>query len=109
MENTIKYSILIPVYNTEKYVERCLESIFAQDTKSNYEIIVCDDGSTDHSYEIISKYKNVKLLQNQVNQRGVVTRNRLIRENFNGHNYKKLAKEFKISEMQVRNIINNLY
>ena len=34
-------------------------------------------------------------------------RNRLIRENFNGHNYKKLAKEFKISEMQVRNIIHN--
>ena len=80
MENTIKYSILIPVYNTEKYVERCLESIFAQDTKSNYEIIVCDDGSTDHSYEIISKYKNVKLLQNRINQRGVITRNKLIRQ-----------------------------
>ena len=36
-------------------------------------------------------------------------RNRLIKENFNGNNYKQLAKEFKISEMQVRNIINNLY
>lgn len=80
MENTIKYSILIPVYNTEKYITRCLESIFAQDTKSNYEIIVCDDGSTDHSYEIISKYKNIKLLQNSINQRGVITRNKLIRE-----------------------------
>lgn len=34
-------------------------------------------------------------------------RNRLIKENFNGNNYKQLAKEFKISEMQVRNIIHN--
>lgn len=34
-------------------------------------------------------------------------RNRLIKENFNGNNYKYLSKEFKISEMQVRNIINN--
>ena len=36
-------------------------------------------------------------------------RNRLIKENFKGNNYKQLAKEFKISEMQVRNIINNVY
>lgn len=36
-------------------------------------------------------------------------RNRLIKKHFNGHNYKELAKEFKISEMQVRNIVNNLY
>ena len=36
-------------------------------------------------------------------------RNRLIKKHFNGNNYKELAKEFKISEMQVRNIINNLY
>lgn len=34
-------------------------------------------------------------------------RNRLIKENFNGNNYKQLAKEFKISEMQVRNIVHN--
>ena len=34
-------------------------------------------------------------------------RNRLIKEYFNGNNYKQLAKEFKISEMQVRNIIHN--
>ena len=36
-------------------------------------------------------------------------RNRLIKKHFNGHNYKELAMEFKISEMQVRNIINNVY
>lgn len=36
-------------------------------------------------------------------------RNRLIKQNFNGNNYKELAKEFKISEMQVRNIVHNVY
>ena len=36
-------------------------------------------------------------------------RNRLIKKHFNGNNYKELAKEFKISEMQVRNIFNNVY
>ena len=36
-------------------------------------------------------------------------RNRLIKKHFNGNNYKELAKEYKISEMQVRNIINNVY
>ena len=36
-------------------------------------------------------------------------RNRLIKKHFNGNNYKELAKEFKISEMEVRNIINNVY
>lgn len=35
-------------------------------------------------------------------------RNRLIKEHFNGNNYKQLAKEFKISEMQVRNIVNEM-
>lgn len=34
-------------------------------------------------------------------------RNRLIKKHFNGNNYKELAKEFKISEMQVRNIVHN--
>lgn len=35
-------------------------------------------------------------------------RNRLIKKHFNGNNYKELSKEFKISEMQVRNIINHI-
>ena len=35
-------------------------------------------------------------------------RNRLIKKHFNGNNYKELSKEFKISEMQVRNIVNNM-
>ncbi len=50
------FSILIPVYNTEKYLCECLESILRQEIKS-YEIILVNDGSTDKSGEICDLYK----------------------------------------------------
>lgn len=48
-------SIIIPVYNTEKYVERCLDSVCGQ-TLSDIEIICINDGSTDNSLQILHKY-----------------------------------------------------
>jgi glycosyltransferase involved in cell wall biosynthesis len=48
-------SLVIPVYNTEKYIEECLESAIAQ-TQKNIEIICVDDGSTDRSTEILKEY-----------------------------------------------------
>lgn len=57
-----KFSIIIPNYNEEKYIRRCLDSIFNQTVdRTKYEVIVIDDGSTDKSVDIITKY-NVKLL-----------------------------------------------
>ena len=50
-----KFSIIIPVYNTEKYLDKCLSSVFDQ-TFSDYEVIVVNDGSTDNSEKIIDKY-----------------------------------------------------
>ena len=48
-------SIIVPVYNVEKYVRPCLESILRQGLdKSRYEIIIVNDGSTDHSMEAIA-------------------------------------------------------
>lgn len=49
-------SILIPVYNTEKYVAEAVESVLNQ-TYKNIEIIIVDDGSTDRSWEIIENYR----------------------------------------------------
>ena len=48
-------SVLIPIYNTEKFLAECLESIINQ-TYKNIEILCADDGSTDASAEIIREY-----------------------------------------------------
>ena len=45
-------SLIIPVYNVEQYLPKCLESIAAQ-TLKGFEVILVDDGSTDHSLEIL--------------------------------------------------------
>ena len=51
-------SVTVPVYNVEKYLERCLKSILNQTFKGDYEIICVDDGSTDNSGKILDKYSN---------------------------------------------------
>ena len=51
-----KISVIVPAYNVEDYLENCLESISNQ-THSNIEIIVVDDGSPDRSGEIAEEYK----------------------------------------------------
>lgn len=55
MENRVFLSLIIPVYNAEKYLEACFESIKIQDF-SDYEVIIVNDGSKDHSGEICDKY-----------------------------------------------------
>lgn len=55
-EYPLKLSIIVPVYNVEKYLERCVNSLLHQDIdKSEYEIILVNDGSTDNSYEIAKR------------------------------------------------------
>ncbi len=52
-----KISIVIPVYNTQEYLEECINSALNQ-TYNNKEVIAVDDGSTDHSLEILKKYSD---------------------------------------------------
>lgn len=56
-----KISVIIPVYNTEKYIEKCLESLAGQ-TMQDFEVIIVNDGSTDNSKKVIKDYmKNSNL------------------------------------------------
>ena len=52
-----KLSIIVPVYNTEKYLKKCFESIIAQNSK-DIEAVIINDGSTDNSESIIEEYIN---------------------------------------------------
>lgn len=63
-----KVSIIIPVYNAEKYVEKCLRSLSGQ-TYPNIEIICINDGSTDRSLEILQTYKETEPRLKIINQK----------------------------------------
>lgn len=74
-----KISIIIPCYNVEKYVEKCIKSIMNQ-TYSELEVIVIDDKSTDGTYDVLLKLKKEYndrfiLLQNEKNSGLAYTRN----------------------------------
>ena len=62
----VKLSIIIPVYNAEKYIEECLKSILPE-LDDEIEILLIDDGSKDTSYQIIKKYesRNVRLFHHE--------------------------------------------
>lgn len=55
VDREIKVSVIIPVYNVEKYLKKCVDSVLAQDY-SKYEILLIDDGSTDSSGKICDEY-----------------------------------------------------
>lgn len=64
--NKEKVSIIIPVYNGEKYIESCISSILGQ-TYKNIELVIINDGSTDNTKNILNKYKTdnrIKIFSN---------------------------------------------
>lgn len=73
-----KVSIIVPVYNVEKYLRKCIDSLINQ-TLNDIEIICINDGSTDKSIKILKEYKNKDsriILLNQENSGQSVARNR---------------------------------
>lgn len=66
----IKVSVIVPVYNTKEYLEKCLDSLINQSLK-DIEIIVVNDGSTDNSQSIIDKYvKKDKRIKSFIKKNG---------------------------------------
>lgn len=78
----IQFSILIPFYNSELYLSRCLNSVLGQ-SYSNYEIILLNDGSNDGSkkiaYEYMEKNPKIRYYENHINKGIAVSRNILVK------------------------------
>ena len=81
-KNNYKISVIIPVYNTEKYLEDAINSIINQSIGfNNIELILINDGSTDNSENIClkynNKYNNITYIK-QTNQGVSVARNKAV-------------------------------
>ena len=78
MDNTIDISIIIPVFNVEDYIERCLDSIFEQKFSGKFEVIAVDDASQDKSleklYQYAKKERNLKILSHRINRKLSIAR-----------------------------------
>ena len=72
-------SIIIPIYNVEKYIEECLNSVISQKTEFKYEVILVNDGSTDNTASIVKPYlaDNVKLISQENSGQSVARNNAL--------------------------------
>ena len=79
--NSVKVSIIIPVYNVEKYISQCLDSAINQSLK-DIEIIIVDDCGSDNSMDIAKEYaKNdnrIKIIKNSQNQGPFTSRNNAV-------------------------------
>ena len=75
-------SVIIPTFNCENTICKTIESIVNQFTKYSYEIIICDDASTDNTFNLLktkySRNKNFSLIQNKHNSGAAISRNNAI-------------------------------
>ncbi|XME03223.1 glycosyltransferase family 2 protein [Lachnospiraceae bacterium C1.1] len=107
VETFPKVSVIIPVYNVEKYIQRCIESVLSQ-TYSNLEIIIVDDGSVDSSGKICDDYAlkdNRISVIHQENQGQSVARNNAIK-NATGDYYLFMDSDDTAPDRMVENLLN---
>lgn len=87
MENSIKVSVIIPVYNEEKYLRQCLDSVINQ-TLKDIEILCINDGSTDRSEEILREYekkdKRIRVFEHPEESHGAAEARNIGLENARG-------------------------
>lgn len=77
-----KVSVIMGIYNCEKTLPEAIESVIGQ-TYTNWELIMCDDGSKDNTYAVAEKYRDrypdkIILLKNEINKRLAATLNRCL-------------------------------
>lgn len=75
-QTTIRISVVVPFYNSQRYIEDCIQALLAQTYSSRlYEVIMVDNNSTDGSAAVVRKYPRIKLLSEQ-KQGAYAARNR---------------------------------
>lgn len=75
-------SIIMPSYNTAKYIKQTLESVISQ-TYVNWELIIVDDCSSDHTDEVVAPFlvdERIRYMKNETNRGAAISRNRALRE-----------------------------
>ncbi len=84
MDNLFKVSVIIPCYNCEEYISKCLQALENQ-TYKDFEVLVVDDMSTDNSYCVLQEFVknsslNIRIFQNEKNFGPAVSRQKAVNE-----------------------------
>ena len=106
-------SIIVPIYNQEKYLSRCLDSIYNQGLREeNFELLLINDGSTDNSLAIMQSYadqhSNVRIISKD-NEELSATRNRGIKEAIGDYIYMPDSDDYLIANglsYVIKNFLN---
>lgn len=113
MKNTqenFKVSIIIPIYNSQEYLEECIKSVLSQSYK-NIEIILVNDGSVDDSFLICKKYEKLNsnvLVKNQNNLGAVLARKTGI-ENATGDYITFVDSDDYVDQDYIEKLMLNMY
>jgi len=83
-ESNIVVSVIIPCYNGEKYIQKCVDSLLHQDYDKGYEVIVVNDGSKDGTKDILDSFTDSKVVCFHNENRGVAITRRFGAENARG-------------------------
>lgn len=111
ISDNIDLNIIIPVYNSEKFLRKCLESLLNQKTKYKYKIICINDGSTDNSLKILNefstKYKNITVLSQENN--GIAEARNLGLKNVDSKYISFVDSDDFVDENFIENLLDSAY
>lgn len=104
-------NVIIPVYNSEKYLKKCLESLLNQKTKYKYKLICIDDGSTDNSLIILNEYakeyKNILVLSQK--NKGISEARNLGLQKVDSQYIAFVDSDDFVNENFIENLLSNAY
>jgi len=100
-------SVIVPVYNSENFIENCINSIINQ-TYKNIEVILVDDGSTDNSLEFCKKYESTKVKVFHKENSGVSSTRNYGMEKMNGEYFTFIDSDDYIDSNYIETMVSNL-